>query len=202
MNARKVLKSKAVKLLFLFFTSMLVATASATVYYSITMEPSVTVTEAPVQFAQGSDWSKVAGSIGTNSTWCSLSIKAYPNATLTYEQPLNISNTVGTSKSIKLRHVSISPASGSASVGNFTFIKFVLMDASGSPVSGGSFNYTTSGNNWNLPSSMSYKTLPANTKWIVRIETKAAAGATKNIAASIVIAVAYKSRESSFSFLL
>ena len=188
MNIRKVLSSKAVKLLTLLLTSMFIASASAAVYYSISMEPTVTITEAPVQFAQGSDWSHVAGSIGTNNTWCSLSLKAYPNATLTYEQPLNISNTVGTSKNIKLRHISINPASGDTSVSNFTFIKFVLMDASGNPVSGGSFNYTTSGDTWNIPS-MSYKTISASTEWTVRIETKAAAGATKDIAASIVIAV-------------
>jgi hypothetical protein len=186
---KKVLSSKALKLLTLLLTSMLIASASAAVYFSISMEPTVTIKEAVVQFAQGSDWSHVAGSIGPNNTWCSLSLKAYPNATLTYEQPLNISNTAGTSKSIKLRHVSISPESADASVSNFTFIKFVLMDASGNPVSGGSFNYTTSDDNWNLPSSMSYKTISPNTKWTVRIETKAAAGATKDIAASIVIAV-------------
>jgi len=168
---------------------MLIASASAAVYYSLTMEPKVTISQASVQFAQGSDWSKVAGSIGTNNTWCSLSLKAYPNATLTYEQPLNISNTAGTSKNIKLRHVSISPDSGDASVSNFTFVKFVLLDASGNAVSGGSFNYTTSGDTWNLPSSMSYKTIPATTEWTVWIETKAAAGATKDIVASIVIAV-------------
>lgn len=189
MNMKKVLSSKALKLLFLLLTSMLIASASAAVYYSISMEPKITIKQAPVQFVQGSDWSKVAGSIGTNNTWCSLSLKAYPNVTLTYEQPLNISNTAGTSKNIKLRHVSISPASLDASVSNFTFIKFVLMDASGNPVTGGSFNYTTSLDNWNLPSSMEYKTISANTKWTVRIETKAAAGATKDIAASIVIAV-------------
>lgn len=189
MNMKKVLSSKALKLFTLLLTSMFIASASATVYYSISMEPTVAISQAVVQFAQGSDWSKVAGSIGTNNTWCSLSLKAYPNATLTYEQPLNISNTAGTSKSIKLRHVSISPASADASVSNFTFIKFVLMDASGTPVSGGSFNYTTNGDTWNLPSSMEYKTIQGTTKWTVRIETKAAAGAAKDIAASIVIAV-------------
>jgi hypothetical protein len=31
--------------------------------------------------------------------------------------------------------------------------------------------------------------LPANTQWIIYVETKAAAGATEDIAASIVIAV-------------
>lgn len=188
MNARRILKSKALKFLFLLLTSMLIASASATVYYSINMEPTVTIKQALVQFVQGSDWSKVAGSMGTNNTWCGLSLKAYPNATLTYEQPLNISNTDSSnSHQFRLRNISIAPASGSASVSNFTFIKFVIKNAAG--VSQASFNYTTSGDDWNIPSMASYLTLPANTKWIVYVETRAAAGATKDIAANIVIAV-------------
>lgn len=188
MNIKKVLSSKAVKLLTLLLASMLIASASAAVYYSIIMEPKVTITPATVQFAQGSDWSEVAGSIGTNSTWCSLALKAYPNATLTYEQPLNISNTDGSNPhQFRLRHVSISPASGSVSVSNFTFINFVIKNATG--VSQASFNYTTSDDDWNTPSTTSYLTLPASTEWIVYVETKAAAGATADIAASIVIAV-------------
>lgn len=188
MNMRKVFSSKALKLLFLLLTSLLIASASAAVYYSISMEPTVTIKGAVVQFAQGNDWSQVAGSIGTNNTWCSLSLKAYPNATLTYEQPLNISNTDGSnSHQFRLRHISIAPASGSASVSNFTFFNFVIKNTAG--VSQASFNYTTSGDNWNTPSPTSYLTLPANTKWVLYIETKAAAGATLDIAASIVIAV-------------
>jgi len=107
---------------------------------------------------------------------------------LTYEQPLNISNTDGSSShQFRLRHISITPASSSVSVSNFTFIKFVIKNAAG--VSQASFNYTTSGDNWNIPSTTSYLTLPENTDWILYVETKAAAGATKDIAASIVIAV-------------
>jgi hypothetical protein len=167
---------------------MLIASASAAVYYSISMEPKVTISQAVVQFAEGSDWSHVAGDIGDNSTWCSLSLKAYPNATLTYEQPLNISNTdADYSHQFRLRHISISPSSGSVSVSNFTFIKFVVKNVAG--VSQASFNYTTLNDDWDIPSMPSYLTLPKNTEWIIYVETKAAAGATIDIAASIVIAV-------------
>jgi len=187
-NIKKVLSSKALKLLFLLLTSMFIASASAAVYYSISMAPTVTIKGVVIQFAEGSDWSHVAGSIGTNNTWCILSLKAYPNATLTYEQPLNISNTDPTySHQFRLRNISISPASGSASVSNFTFINFVIKNTAG--VSQASFNYTTSGDDWDIPSMPSYLTLPENTEWIVYVETKAAAGATVDIVASIVIAV-------------
>jgi len=186
MESKKTPFRKLVKLLPLLLTSMLIGTASAAVYYSMIMEPAVTITGATIRFIQGSDWPS-GSSMGTNGTWVSLALKAYPNATLTYDQPLNLSNTDSSSHQFRLRHVSITPASSSASVGNFTFFNFVIKNAAG--VSQASFNYTTSGDNWNTPSPTSYLTLPANTKWIVYIETKAAAGATEDIVASIVIAV-------------
>ena len=68
---------------------MIVATASAAIYYSLNMEPKTTINEAAIKLVQGTDWP--AGSIGTNGTWCVISLKAYPNATLTYDEPLNLS---------------------------------------------------------------------------------------------------------------
>jgi hypothetical protein len=98
-----------------------------------------------------------------------------------YEKPLNISNTDTSGHNVRLRHVSIAPSSGSASVGNFSFIKFTLNSVS--------FDYTTSGNNWNIPSDMTYQSLPASTDWILKIETKATAGAKNGLTCAIVIAV-------------
>jgi hypothetical protein len=85
-----------------------------------------------------------------------------------------------------LRHVSISPASGGSQVGNFTFFNFVVENTAG--VAQASFNYTTTGNNWNTPASTSYMTLPANTQWIIYVETKAAAGANA-VTANLQISV-------------
>jgi hypothetical protein len=88
---------------------------------------------------------------------------------------------------VRLRPVSITPASGSASVSNFTFINFTLIQPNGTTVS--SFDYTTtSGNNWITPS-MSYLSLAGNTEWIVEIQTRAAAGAKNGLTCSMVIAV-------------
>jgi hypothetical protein len=164
---------------------MLIATASAAVYYSLTIVPTVTISAAPVRFVQGKDWPSNS-LMGTNSTSVSLALKAYPNATLTYQQPLNISNTDTSAHSVRLRHVSITPASGSASVSNFTFINFTLIQPNGTTVS--SFDYTTSGKNWTTPL-MSYQNLAENTEWTVEIQTRAAAGATNGLTCSIVIAV-------------
>ncbi len=144
------------------------------------MEPTVTISQASVIFEQGGDWPS-GSSLGTNSTYVSLAIKAYPNATLTYEEPVNISNTDSSAHNVRFRHVSITPASGAASVGNFTFINFTLNSVD--------FDYTTTGDTWNTPSTMSYQSLPASTEWIVKVETKAVAGATNALACTIVIAV-------------
>ncbi|UCE95224.1 MAG: hypothetical protein JSV51_05665, partial [Candidatus Bathyarchaeota archaeon] len=169
MEIKNLLSRKETKLLTLLLTALLIASASAAVYYSLSMEPTVTITGALVSFEQGGDWPS-GSSLGTNSTYVSLAIRAYPNATLTYDEPLNISNIDSSAHDIRLRHVSITPASGSASVSNFTFINFTLNSVD--------FDYTTTNDNWNTPSDMNYQSLPGNTEWALKIETRAAAGAT------------------------
>jgi hypothetical protein len=151
------------------------------------MQPDVTITPATIRFAQGgADW-PTGSTLGANSTWVRLALKAYPNATLVYDKPLNISNTDTSSHTFRLRHVSITPASGNAQVSNFTFIRFVVKNVAG--VSQASFNYTTSSDTWTTPSTTSYLTLPASTLWAIYVETKAAAYANTNIVANIQIAV-------------
>ena len=178
-------KRKVLRLLCFLLSGLLVMTVSAAVYYSLSMQPSVTISAAVVAFKEGNDW-KSGWSMGTNNTWCSLALKAYPNATLTYEQPLNLNNT-GTAANIKLRTVSISPDSGDPSVSNFIFINFTLHDETGAIM--GSLNYTTSGGNtWSTPS-MSYVTMDASDEWYISIQTKAAAGAQADVVANIEIAV-------------
>lgn len=181
MELKEMLSKKPVRFLTLLFTAMLIATASAAVYYSMNMQSTVDISQASVIFEEGLDWAKLsAGSLGANSTSVSLTIKAYPNATLTYEEPLNISNTVSGNKDVRFRHVSITP-NAAASVSNFTFINFTL--------NGQDFDYYTTGDNWNAPSDMGYQTMSGNTKWAVKIETKAAAGATVGLSCTIVIAL-------------
>lgn len=186
MEIKKIVFRKEMKLVTLLLTSLLIASASAAVYYSMIMQPQVTVSQASIIFVQGADY-PTGSSWGTNSTWVRLALKAYPNATLTYDKPLNVSNTTGASHTFRLRHVSISPASGTESVSNFTAINFVIKNTAGA--SQASFNYTTTGDTWNTPASTSYLTLPASTQWAIYVETKAAAGANTNTAADIEIAV-------------
>ena len=180
MGKSEILAKRWLKLLTLLLTTAIISTVSASVYYSMYMEPTVTISPPTVIFEQGDDWT-TGSSMGDNSTYVSLSLKAYPNATLTYEEPLNISNTdSGSAHDVRLRHVSITPSSGS-SVSNFAFINFTL--------NGVEFDYTVSGTNWVTPSDMSYQSLPASTEWILKIETKAVAGATDGVTSTIVIAL-------------
>ncbi|MGB8779866.1 MAG: hypothetical protein WCD81_04365 [Candidatus Bathyarchaeia archaeon] len=176
---------KSVKLLILFLLSMLIASASAAVYYSMLMQPSVTITGATVVFVAGGDF-PAGSTMGSNATWVSLALKAYPNATLTYDEPLNISNTDTSPHNFRLRSVSISPTNGTSSNGNFTSINFIVENPSG--VAQAYFYYNTTGNNWNTPPTTSYMTLPANTMWILYVQTQAAAGANA-ATANLVISV-------------
>ena len=190
MDTKKILSSKSVKLLALLLT-LLITSVSALVYYSMLMQPSVTIYAAPVRFAEGDDWLATVGStLGNNATWVNLGLKAYPNATLIYEDPLNISNTdASNTYQFRLRHMSITPASGSAQVSNFTFINFVVKNKAG--VVQGDFNYTTGGTDtWSTPGTTGwFGPVPVSTQWIIYVETRGAASANLGIAVNIQIAV-------------
>jgi len=185
-NLRKALSTKSVKFIILIVMAVLIATASAAVYYSVLMQPSVAITGATVVFAEGNDW-PTGSTLGTNSTWVSLALKAYPNATLTYDQPLNISNTDTASHLFRLRNISITPASGTASVSNFTAINFFVENTAGAVQA--NFYYNTTGTTWNTPATTGYMTLPASTTWIVSVQTTAAPGASSTVSANLVISV-------------
>jgi len=178
--------TKSARFLVLLLLSLMVGIANAAIFYSMVMQPVVSITAAKVVFVSGNDF-PTGSALGSNSTYVSLALKAYPNVTLTYEQPLNISNTDTANHTFRLRHVSITPANGDSQVGNFTFINFVVQNTAG--VAQGSFNYTTASLNWGTPSTMSPMTLPPNTQWIIYIETKAVAGASDTATASLQIAV-------------
>jgi hypothetical protein len=187
MNLKKISSKKSITLLTLILASILISTASAAVYYSMIAQPAVTITAAPIVFAQGNDWPSDS-TLGSNGTWVSLALKAYPNATLAYDQPLNVSNTDSSSHTFRLRHVSITPASGNSQVSNFTSINFVVENTAGTAQA--SFNYTTGGTTtWTTPSTTSYLTLPAGTQWIIYVSTVATAGANSGITANIQISV-------------
>jgi hypothetical protein len=177
---------KSLKLLTLLLTSLLIASASAAIYYSLNISGTLT-TAVTVCFGQGSDWPS-GSTMGTGNTTVTLSLKAYPNTTLIYEQALKVNNTGSGTPSVKLRHISIT--NGTATVGNFSFLKIVLLDNLNAQK--GYLNYTVTGSNFILTNSTSYQQVAGLAVWKIRIETKAVASATAGRSASLQIAVDVK----------
>ncbi len=185
MQVKKILSSKSMKFLTLLLTSLLIASASAAVYYSLTWEPRVTVQGAPaVGFTSGDD--TPAGST-VNSAWARLLLKSYPNATLTYDEGMNVSNTDSADHQIRLRHLGISPTSGNEAVSNFTTIRFTLIAQNGTTIT--TFEYSTTGDTWNTPATTSYYVIPASEEWTLKVETLSPAAATADTEANLQIAL-------------
>lgn len=179
MDIRKTLFRKEIKLVTLLLTSLLVASASAAVYYSMVMEASVTTAAADIAFVAGGD-STEAGATGyaTDGTWVRLaSLKAYPNVTLTYDEAINITNQGASAHTFRLAHSSISP-NGTDPVSNFTSITFKLIAPNGTQY-GGDFTYSTGGDDtWETPSDMNYQSIQAGEEWAVKVEILGASVAT------------------------
>jgi hypothetical protein len=178
---------KSSKFLLLLLASILVGTANAAIFYSLTMQPQVTVSIPVIKFDNAPD--KPSGSTVTNA-WCRLTANSYPNATLTYEKAVYVNNTdSANSHSFRLRYVSITPANGTADVANWNSIKFLVYNSSGLVFS---LNFTVSGNDWMLaPGSgqTNYYTIPASQVWWIRLETLSPATATVGKVCNIQIAV-------------
>lgn len=189
MNFRKIPGKKPLKLLLISLSWLIVVTASAAIYYSLSMENTVTTAQAVIRFDSGPD--EPSGST-VNPSWCNLALKAYPNATLTYEKALWVNNTDSVNPhSLRLDHVSVTPANGTADNGNFTYIYFKFYVASNDTLAF-SFNYTVDGsNNWvgDYSAPRSFKSLPQSDQLYVRVETRADENAQADIVANITIAV-------------
>jgi hypothetical protein len=179
---------KSSKFLILLLASILVGTANAAIFYSLTMQPQVTVSTPVIRFDSAPD--EPSGST-VNDAWCSLTAKSYPNATLTYEKAVYLTNTdTLNSHSFRLRYTSITPANSTSDVANWNSIKFLVYSSNGSYVF--SLNFTVSGNNWMLgPSNgqTGYYSIAASTAWWIRLETLSPATATEGKVCNIQIAV-------------
>jgi len=168
---RKMPSKKPVKFLTLLLTSLLIATASAAVYYSLTMTSTISVATPSVYFVKGADNVTAGVSLSADNRSAQLTqLKAYPNVTTTYEDPIRVRNNHTLSSfNIRLRHVSLSGAAT-----NFIFVNFTLMGTSERKLV-----YTSNGTAWTLPSSpTSWILIPNITAWSIKVETKAKAGAT------------------------
>lgn len=187
MKIRNIKFRKSTKFLTLLLTAMLIATANAAIFYSLTMQPQVMVSAPVLKFSTAPD--EPDGST-VNDVWCRLTAKSYPNATLTYEQAVYINNTDDSkAHSFRLRHVSITPTNGTSGVGDWTSIKFLVYNSTGYVFS---LNYTVSVTDWILEPSggeTNYHSVPESTGWWIRLETLSPAAATTGNVCEIHIEV-------------
>jgi hypothetical protein len=174
---------KNLKFVTLLISALLIGTASASIYYALNISGTVTVA-VTVCFGQGSDWPS-GSQMGTGNTSVTLSLKAYPNTTLTYGEALKVNNTQNGTPSVRLRHITIT--NSTTDVANFTFINIILLDDGSNQM--GYLNYTVSGNDFILTSDTGYDQMSANAVWSIRIETKAEADATAGIDVTLQVAV-------------
>lgn len=188
MELRKVLSKRSARLLTLLLTTLLIASASAAVYYSLTMDSTVTTATAPVIFVSGTDSTEAGAAIGTNGTYVNLaSLTAYPNATLTYDEAIKINNTDTGTHQFRLRHGTIN---NDTDTSNFHSIIFKLIAPNGTQY-GGDFTYDNSDGNdlWDPPSDMTYMNILAAEEWSVKVLTKAASGAFTGVTVDVTIYV-------------
>jgi hypothetical protein len=187
MEIRKVLFRKEMKLVTLLLTSLLIATTSAAVYYSLSMQSTITTATTSVWFEEGVDNATAGVSLNPQKTVATLTgLKAYPNATYTYTDPVRVRNNGSVAYDIRLTPVSLS--------GNdteFVFVKFLLRNGtSESSPTLASLNYTCDGSSWTIPNATGWVSIPADepdTEWAITVITMAKDNAAS---ASVIIEIA------------
>jgi hypothetical protein len=173
--------TKSAKMLVLTLMSILVLSATAAVYYSLEMTSTVTTAANDVYFVKGPDNATAGVTIFNNNKSATLTLlKAYPNMSMTYDDPIRIRNNhTVTNYNIRLR-----PVTRSGSAANFVYINFTLQTSTKI-----SLNYTSNGSTWTDPSTTSFVQVNANTAYAIVVQTKARATASSGQTATIEIAV-------------
>jgi len=164
-------KRKTLDLIVLLMISVFVITVSAQVYYSLGMKSTITTATTDVYFVKGVDNVTAGVSLSPQNTYATLTgLKAYPNASFTYTDPLRVRNNNATSEySIRLGPVSLS--------GNdteFVYVKFLLRNGTSetSPTLA-SLNYTCDGSSWANTGATGWIEIPAVTEYAITVVTKA-----------------------------
>jgi hypothetical protein len=181
MEIKKLLFRKEMKIITLLLTSMLIASASAAVYYSLSMTSTITTATNDVYFITGTDATAAGTSIFNNNKSATLaSLKAYPNMTMSYDNPIRVRNNNGAASfNVRLR-----PISRTGNAQYFAYINFTLQTSTKI-----SLNYTSNGVSWTDPSTSGWAAVNANTSYAIVVQTRASSTATSGQVASIEIAI-------------
>ena len=174
MNVKKIGSKKTLKLLGLLISSILIATVSAGVYYSLSTTSTITTATTDV-------WFKVGDDNGTdcdvqlspdNTTAVITGLKAYPNASYTYIDPIRVRNNGTGAQNVRLRHGTISGTDDS----NFTYVKFILRNGTtedNETLVTLNYTYNTGSSSWDEPNATDWNSITGDTEWSITIETKA-----------------------------
>jgi hypothetical protein len=178
---RKIFARKEMKIVTLLLTSMLIASASAAVYYSLSMTSTVTTATNDVYFVTGPDATAAGTTIFNNNKSATLSsLKAYANMSMSYDNPVGVRNNNGaTSFNVRLR-----PVSRTGDALYFKYINFTLQTATKI-----SLNYTSNGATWTDPSTTGWVSVSPSTDYAIVVQTKAGDSATSGQTASIEMAI-------------
>jgi len=180
---------KSTKFILLLISTLIIASVSAATYYSLTMTSTIEVYESDVYFVVGSD-NNTKGLLVTlgnkNTTTTLTGLRAYPNASFTYTDPVRVRN--NGSSSVQLRLAPETDPSGNAA--DFVYIKFLLNATSAGDRKW--LNYTSDGSSWTNPSSPTSWTttgIAAAAEWPIVVMTKANATATASNTVTIGITI-------------
>lgn len=188
MNLKGLPAKKSMKFLALLLTSLLIASVSAAMYYSLEMTSTIDVYAADVYFVVGADngTSGLVVTIGSQNTTATITgLRAYPNASLTYTDPIRVRNNGSVTAQLRLAPLT----NPSTNPEDFVYIKFLL---NASSADDRWLNYTSDGSSWTSPSSATSWTstgIGASTEWPIVIYTKANATATASDSVTIAITV-------------
>jgi hypothetical protein len=193
MEIRKMLARKDVKLMTLLLSSLLIASASAAMYYSLTASSTIEVYASYVVFYVGSD-NATKGLVvkfnSVNTTATLTGLRAYPNATFTYTDPVRVRN-----KGALTAQLRLSPdVNPSTNPEDFEYVKFLLNATNSGDRKW--LNYTSNGVSWTSPSGSTTWTttgITGSSSWPIVIYTKANANgvASEQVTISIKVDVDY-----------
>jgi hypothetical protein len=175
MNVSTLKSKKSLKIAALLIASLIIATVSANVYYSLSVTSTISVASTDVYFMPGTDSTSAGASMGSadNTTITFTNLKAYPGITTTYSQAAIVRNNASSaSYQIRMRPVSLTGAAT-----NFVFVNFTLVEGTTTKAS---LNYTSDISSWTIPSETSFTSISANTNWSLVVETRAVTGAASD----------------------
>ena len=182
--------SKSAKLLILTLMSVLVISATAAMYYSVSMSSTIDVYATDVYFVVGSDngTKGLVVKFGSQNTTAIVSgLRAYPNATFTYTDPLKVRNSGASAADLRLAP-DLDPSTNPE---DFVYVKFLLNATAAADRKW--LNYTSNGVTWTSPSSPTSWTtaggIGASAEWPIVIITMANATATASESITISITI-------------